>query len=150
MKLKINWGTGILIAIITMVSGMLVLVFIATRQDYYLVDDDYYQKAVNYQQQIEKIKNANELIEKVNINYSGKNLKLDFPLIFQHEKLEGTIQLYSPVNGNHDLTFPVKIDDKLSQLLSLEKLPKGRYKIKLDWTANDKSYYQELEIMHRQ
>ena len=149
MKLKINWGGGIVIAIIVMVMGMSTLVFIATRQDFYLVDKDYYQKAVNYQQQIDKIENANALKEKVTIKYSDRSLQVQFPAIFQDEVLEGTIDLYSPVNENYDLNIPIKLDTQLSQLVSLKELPKGRYKVKLDWTANEKQFYQELEIIHR-
>jgi len=52
MKIKITWGTGIVIALVVMISGMIYLVSIAVRQDYDLVDKDYYQKSVNYQQHI--------------------------------------------------------------------------------------------------
>jgi hypothetical protein len=149
MKLKINWGGGIVITIVVMVTFMLVLVFIATRQDYYLVDKDYYQKAVNYQEQIDKINNANSLDEKVNIQYNNKLLKLQFPNFFQNDSLAGTINLYSPVNEKYDLNLSLKIDTSLSQFVSLAKLPKGRYKVKLDWTANEKPFYQEIEIMHK-
>ena len=54
MKIKFNWGTGIVIAMIVMVSGMIFLVSIALRQDYDLVEDDYYQKSVDYQRHIDE------------------------------------------------------------------------------------------------
>ena len=149
MKLKINWGGGIFIAIVVMVTFMIVLVFIATRQDFYLVEKDYYQKAVNYQEKIDKIKNANALTEKLIIQYSEKELKLQFPGIFQNDTLTGSIDLYSPVNENYDKNVPIKLDSGLSQLVPLENLPKGRYKVKVDWTANQKQFYQEIEIIHQ-
>ncbi len=149
MKLKINWGGGIFIAIVVMVTFMIVLVFIATRQDFYLVEKDYYEKAVNYQEKIDKIKNANALTEKLIIQYGEKQLKLQFPGIFQNDTLTGSIDLYSPVNENYDKNIPIKLDSGLSQLVSLENLPKGRYKVKVDWTANQKQFYQEIEIIHQ-
>ncbi len=147
MKIKFNWGTGIAIAIVLMVSGMLYLVSIASRQDYYLVEDDYYQKSVNYQQKIDKIKNVNLLEEKVQLTQLGSNLQLSFPALFKHDLLEGTIQVYSPVSERNDLNIPLQLDSTLQQLVEVSRLPKGRYKIKLDWTADEKPFFQELEIM---
>ena len=149
MKLKINWGGGIVIAIVVMVAFILVLVIIATRTDYHLVDKDYYQKAISYQDQIDKIANTNSLTEKVCIEYNNEQLKLQFPTNFKEDSLEGKIKLYNPVNDKYDLSLTLKTDSNLSQFVSLGKLPKGRYKVKLDWVANETPFYQETEIMHK-
>ncbi|MGQ7870872.1 FixH family protein [Sunxiuqinia sp. sy24] len=146
MKLKINWGTGIVIALLIMISGMLYLVSIAVRQDYYLVEKDYYQKSVNYQTQIDKIQNVNQLPERVKLVQSTHAIQINFPQLFQDELLEGTIHLYSPMSEKNDLSLPIQLDAKLSQSVSVKNLPKGRYIVKLDWTANEKPYFQELEI----
>jgi len=79
MKVKINWGTGIVIALVVMISGMIYLVSIAVRQDYDLVDNDYYQKSVNYQQHIEEVKNTEALAEKIKFEQSTDTLKITFP-----------------------------------------------------------------------
>lgn len=147
MKLKINWGTGIAIAIGIMITGMLFLVYIATRQDYYLVEKDYYQKSINFQQQIDKRTNAERLPEKVILKQSENSIQLDFPKTFQNEQLKGTVQLYSPLSEKNDLNLPLQLDAKLSQQIPVTNLPKGRYIVKLDWTANRKPYFQQLEII---
>ena len=59
MKIQFNWGTGIAIALIVMICGMLTLVYLATRQDYFLVEKDYYQKGINFQEQIDRITSYN-------------------------------------------------------------------------------------------
>jgi len=61
MKIKFNWGTGLVIAMAVMIGGMVTLVTIAVRQDYDLVEDNYYQKSVDYQQHIEKVKRTDAL-----------------------------------------------------------------------------------------
>ena len=147
MKFKINWGTGIVIALAIMMSGMLFLVFLATRQNYSLVEKNYYQKEIAYQEQIDKIHNANALPEKIEMTQSGNALKLTFPELFQSDTLEGTIHLYSFVSDKNDLTVPIELNNQLNQLVSIGKLPKGRYKVKVDWTARKTQFYQELEIM---
>ena len=146
MKIKINWGTGIVIALIVMISGMIVLVSIAVRQDYDLVDNDYYQKSVNYQQQIEKVRNNEALVEKIQLNQSAGTLKITFPNLGNVEGYSGEIHFYSPVAEKRDLTLKVKPDSGFSQTINLKSLEKGRYQVKIDWTANKVSYYQEEEI----
>lgn len=146
MKIKINWGTGIVIALLIMISGMLFLVSIALRQDFYLVEKDYYQKSVNYQSQIDKINNVSKLAVPVKLTQSDKAIQLDFPELFENEQLEGTIHIYSPVSEKNDLTLPIRLNGGLRQSISVKNLSSGRYTIKLDWTSNEKPYYQELKI----
>ena len=146
MKIKINWGTGIVIALALMMSGMLVLVYIATSQDYSLVEKDYYQKEIAYQQQIDKINNAAGLKEKISCTQKVNGLEICFPHFFDTDTLQGTIHLYSPLSSKNDRTVPIRLDGNLSQLVSIDNLPKGKYKVKVDWTARQTPYYEELEI----
>ena len=82
----------------------------------------------------------------VKLIQTEKAIQIDFPVLFQNELLAGTIHIYSPVSEKNDLTLPIKLNDALSQSISVKDLPSGRYKVKLDWISNEKPYYQELEI----
>jgi len=146
MKIKFNWGTGIVIALIVMVGGMTFLVSIAVRQDYDLVDKDYYQKSVNYQQHIEKVNNTESLAQKILFIQSSDTLKLTFPDLGSIQKYTGEIHFYSPVQEKRDMTIPVNPDQKRMQTIDLKKLEYGRYEVKVDWSANKVDYYQEAEI----
>ena len=55
MKLKFNWGTGIFIFIIIGILWYIFLVIFSMKQDFYLVEDDYYSQGINYDKHIEKI-----------------------------------------------------------------------------------------------
>ena len=146
MKIKINWGTGIVIALVVMMSGMSFLVYLATRQDYSLVEKDYYQKEIVYQEQIDKINNASALKDKILCTQTDKGLQVTFPDVFKTDSPQGTIHLYSLVSSKNDVTVPIKLNGQLSQLVSVNHLPKGRYKVKVDWIAKETPYYEELEI----
>lgn len=150
MKIKFNWGTGIVIALIVMVSGMIVLVSIAVRQDYDLVDKDYYQKSINYQQHIEEVKNTEALVGKILFEQTTETLKLTFPNLGNIEGYSGEIHFYSPVAEKRDMTLKVKPDSGFSQIINLKSLEKGRYQVKIDWSVGKVSYYQEEEITVRQ
>lgn len=147
MKIKFNWGTGIVIAMVIMIGGMVTLVSIALRQDYDLVEDDYYQKSVDYQQHIDKVKQTEALEQKITFSQTADSLSLTFPNIAEPTGYAGKIHFYSPVAEKRDLTLPVKLNSVFSQSIELKKLEAGRYKIKIDWTANQTVYYQETEIV---
>jgi hypothetical protein len=146
MKIKINWGTGIVIALVVMIGGMTYLVSIAVRQDYDLVDKDYYQKSVNYQQHIEEVKNTSALAERIKLDQSADTLKISFPKLGNVQEYSGEIHFYSPVEEKRDETIKMKLNDNFNQSIGLKSLKSGRFTVKIDWSVGKTSYYQEEEI----
>jgi hypothetical protein len=150
MKIKFNWGTGIVLAMIVMIGGMIFLVSIALRQDYDLVENDYYQKSVEYQKHIDEVRNTEALVEKVRFEQTGDSLTLTFPALASVQDFSGEIHFYSPVEEKRDETVKLKLNSQFIQAIGLKNLRNGRYTVKLNWAANKKSYYQEQEITVRQ
>lgn len=147
MKLKFNWGTGIVLAMIVMIGGILTLVSIALRQDFDLVDNDYYQKSIDYQKHIEKVKNYDSLVEKIEFQQSGDTLKMAFPRLSNSAEINGALHFYSPVEENRDLKTELKLDTGYRQTVILNALETGRYRLKIDWKAGTTDYYSEQEIV---
>ncbi|MDP2112969.1 MAG: FixH family protein, partial [Bacteroidota bacterium] len=145
--MKFNWGTGVVLALLVMVAGMSFLVSIAIRQDFDLVDKDYYQKSIIYQQHIEKVGNTANLDVKIVFGLSADTLKLTFPNLGEYQNVTGKIHFYSPVEARRDYNLEVKTDTAFLQIIDLKNLEKGRYQVKIDWIANKVSYYQEEEIV---
>jgi hypothetical protein len=148
--MKFNWGTGIVLAFVIMVSGMIYLVSIALRQNDDLVDNDYYQKSITYQQHIDEVRNNEALTEKIRFELSSESLKLSFPKLANSQEYEGEIHFYSPVEEKRDMTIKIKLDSIYSQIIDLQSLQKGRYQVKIDWKANKVSYYQQENIVLEQ
>jgi len=146
MKIKFNWGTGIVIAFIVMVSAMLFLVSIALRQNDDLVEDDYYQKSINYQQHIDHAQNNAQLVEKIKTDYQNASLILTYPKLTDYQNYSGEIHFYSPVEAKRDVKIEIQADSNYTQMIDLSSLQKGRYTIKIDWKAGNTSYYQQDEL----
>jgi nitrogen fixation protein FixH len=144
--MKFNWGTGIVLAFVIMISGMIYLVSIAVRQNDDLVDKDYYQRSITYQEHIEKVKNNEALTEKIKFDLSQGTLKMTFPALAANSEYSGDIHFYSPVEERRDLTVKIKLSSDYIQIIDLSKLEKGRYRVKIDWKAGKTEYYQEEEI----
>jgi hypothetical protein len=145
-KMKFNWGTGIVLAFIIMIGGMSVLVSIAIRQDFDLVENDYYQKSIHHQEHIDRVNNNELLIEKISFNQVKDTLNLKFPQLTIPSEVSGTIQFYSPVEEKRDLITKIAVDQNYLQVLDLNQLRNGRYFVKIDWEANGVKYYHESEI----
>lgn len=129
-----------------MISGMIYLVSIAVRQDFDLVDKNYYQKSITHQQHIDKVRNNDALPEKIRIELSADSLKLSFPNLASAQEYSGEIHFYSPVAEKRDMTLKIKLEENKIQMIDLKSLEKGRYKVKIDWNVSGVGYYQEEEI----
>jgi len=129
-----------------MICGMIFLVSIAVRQDYDLVDKDYYQKSITYQQHIEKVRKNDALTEKIKFELSKASLKLTFPNLATFQEYTGEIHFYSPVAEKRDMTLKINLDKDYIQIIDLKSLEKGRYQVKIDWNVSGTGYYQEEEI----
>jgi len=147
MKMKFNWGTGIVLAFLIMISAMIYLVSITLRQNDDLVDNDYYQKSITYQEHIEKVKNNEALEVKIKFEQSSEFLKVTFPTLTANSEYSGDIHFYSPVEERRDLTVKIDLNPEFIQIIDLKKLEKGRYRVKIDWKAGKTDYYQEEEIV---
>jgi len=146
MRLKFNWGTGIVLALIVMIGGMIFLVSIALRQDYDLVESDYYEKSVDYQKHIDRVRNTDALAEKVKFEQTADSLKMSFPQLSNIRDYTGEILFYSPVEEKRDENIKLKLNELFTQSISLKNLKNGRYIVKVNWTAANTPYYQEKEI----
>tara|TARA_R110001632_G_scaffold63318_3_gene151485 strand:+ start:25398 stop:25841 length:444 start_codon:yes stop_codon:yes gene_type:complete len=147
--MKINWGTGIVIAIIAFMSFIMYFVISMSTDHKFshdLVTDNYYQKELEFQDQIDATKNAKLLEEDVEIVKSEKGLQIYFPKIFKNE-MEGKVFLYRPSNKQLDFEIPISITD--NYLLVPEKsLLDGRWNISVKVTHNNKEYYFSEEITY--
>jgi hypothetical protein len=147
MNIKWNWGTGILIAIITFMGFMAFMVYQSTRQNFDLVERDYYPKALEYQQKIDKIANARALDEKVKLQESGGVVEVVFQSVFSPDDVRGTIVFYRPSNKKMDLSFPISLDTARTQYCSTTDLANGKYIVKVDYEVDGTKYYQEETIL---
>jgi nitrogen fixation protein FixH len=147
--MKINWGTGIVIAIIAFMSFIMYFVISMSTDNKFshdLVTENYYQKELEFQDQIDATKNAKLLEEDIKIVKSEKGLQIYFPKIFKNE-MEGKVFLYRPSNKQLDFEISISITD--NYLLVPEKsLLDGRWNISVKVTHNNKEYYFSKEITY--
>jgi len=138
-----DWGKGILLTIIAFVGFIMTLVVISVRQDdIHLVTENYYEKEIKYQDQIEREKSAAGLDREV-LAYDAltKTMVLDLPV-----GVKGNLQLFRPSDARLDQQVPIDILEEGKTEVPLEKLKSGYWRVQLTWTENGVDFYQEKKI----
>lgn len=141
-----NWGKGITLAIIAFISFIMfmVITMISTSSD--LVEDNYYEEGVHFEQKIQAIRNSLAIKDKIIVNVDSEFLSIEFPSeVIMNDVNEGTIHLYRPENGNLDKHFAFSTKAGNTQLIPVEKIEKGNYKLLLSWKTNESDYYVEIK-----
>jgi len=142
---RMNWGTGILIGIIAFVTFSITMTVIFMTQDVNLVSDNYYEKSLSYQDEIDKQSRTKSLNEQVKINFNGEVILISVPSDYINKDISGEIFFYRPSNPKLDFALPLQLIEG-SQKIPVESLEKGFWRIKLNWTMDGNGYYNERAI----
>jgi len=143
--MKINWGTKIAIFYITFVVFTLGMVYMAFNQNFDLVTEDYYAQEIKYQQKINDTERAMNLDKDLKIDITGSQLNIVFPNSAE-SIASGTINCFRPSDQTKDFDVLIAANSN-TQSIQLDKFIKGKYVLKMDWIADDKSYYEERTII---
>ena len=139
-----NWGKSIVLAFVLFAIFIGVLVTVCVRQDISLVTRDYYKEDLDYQSQMDRERNVEQLSEKPKIDLvDNQSLRVAFD--FSNFDA-GKLVLYSPSDIREDKTFNLETTTSPFQTFSLGSLKKGNYTIKMIWSANGKEFYFEKSI----
>lgn len=150
--MKINWGTGIVIAFALFMSFILFFVFRVqtdTKYNNELVVDEYYKKELLAQQDLDKEQNAYNLSDKVIVKAVAEGISIDFPSDFDYKKVQGKVSLYRPSNQKLDFEVPISLSSP-HLLIPKSNLVGGRWDINIDWTYDGKKYLNKNEVYFNQ
>ncbi|MFZ1685407.1 MAG: FixH family protein [Candidatus Zixiibacteriota bacterium] len=139
-----RWGIGVAVLYGGFVLFTLAIVAFASLQHFDLVEDHYYERSLDYQQQIDRINRTSALSERPKIGFDAgsKDLLVSFPATLTLAPVAGTITLYRPSGAVMDVSVPIALDNGL-QRISAAKLPAGFWKAKIRWDSGGHEYYQE-------
>ena len=140
--MKINWGTGIVIAFGLFMIFILSFVYkVQSNQKYdnELVTDEYYKKEATVQADIEKKQNANALKNLVVIKEVEEGISVEFPADFDYSKINGKVSLYRPSSQKLDFEIPISLSSP-HLLIPKSNLAGGLWDISIDWEYDGVKY----------
>lgn len=143
--MKFNWGTGIALAYGLFALVMVSAVFASRKHDPGLVQKNYYDLDLNYQERMDKKQNTSALpqLPGARFDVSGKNITINFPGTMQ--VAGGTAKLYRSATTKDD--FTVDLGTASAYAIPAEHLASGRWHLELDWQANGKPYFWETVVV---
>jgi len=125
-----------------MIATLSVVVFFMS-QKVDVVTENYYEKELKYQDQINRVARTNALKDTIKINNTGKEIIIKFPNKPDKNSGKDFILLYRPSDKAKDIRIPVMADTSNSQVISIERIEKGYWKLQLNWTSSGSEYYHE-------
>ncbi|AWG23627.1 cytochrome C oxidase Cbb3 [Flavobacterium faecale] len=142
--MRINWGTGIVIAIALFMSFILYFVIKVqsnSKYDNELVVEEYYKHDSKYQTEINQLQSAQNLAHKPTFTTTEKGVLVAFPAEYEATKIKGKVSLYRPSNKKFDFEIPISFSDSNPTLLIPKlNLVDGRWDITMEWQYDGKSY----------
>lgn len=145
MAKKSFWPLGIILVYGLFFLFLIGFLIFSRFQNRDLVVRDYYEQDQIYQQQIDRVKRTRNLAEKIKITYERDNgqVTLQFPIEWNLSGMTGTIHLYRPAEAKMDRKIPLSISENGMQVLDLDHLAQGLWRMKIYWNLDGKEYYQE-------
>jgi nitrogen fixation protein FixH len=140
--MKVNWGTAIVLAFVGFIGFIMYFVISMATNDKYdhdLVVENYYQKELKFQTDIDKEENSKNLKTNVSWKKTQDGILVEFPKNLGIENIKGKVFLYRPSNKHLDFEIPISLSNH-NLLIPDNKLLDGRWNISIDWTYNNESY----------
>jgi hypothetical protein len=146
--MKINWGTGIVIAFALFIT--FILYFVLTVQsnpeyDNELVVEEYYKHDAKFGDEMDRVQNANDLVQKPVLINTSEGITISFPEIFIPKNIKGKVSFYRPSNKKFDFEVPILLASS-SFNVPKEKLVGGRWNINMEWQYEGKHYLTKETI----
>jgi nitrogen fixation protein FixH len=150
--MKINWGTGIILAFIGFISFILFFIIRMSTDDranHDLVTEGYYKAELTYQNDMDAAANAEALSEKVQLHRIGEGILIQFPKEMDYSKINGMVSLYRPSDKLLDFEIPVNLSN--SQLLiPTQRLQPGRWDVRVSFTYEGKPFLLKKSMTYNE
>jgi len=143
MRLFGNWAFWVPTFYISFVIVLVIFVIWTTFHKVELVDENYYDKEITYQEQINKKERASNLKNELKLVNANNLIVIKFPEDFNYKNISGFVELFRPSEAKLDFKVKISCDSSNNFVIPTEKMKKGLWKVKIDWAVGDSTYYNE-------
>lgn len=142
-----NWGWKIAIVYTTFVVMVMSMVIMASMKNVSLVEKDYYEKEIKYQDHIDKLKNTQALKDQFSAYYDNNNQQFKIHYNgYNGDPLDGEIRFFRPSDNRLDVKHRLSLNNNGDQVIELAGLKKGYWVANLSWQFNDVKYFKRVNL----
>ncbi len=132
-----NWGRFITFIYLAFVAGIVYLVYGSMQQDINLVDENYYQKELAFQKEIEQSNLAVQQHQIIQVQETPKGYWIMVDSA-KGSNFIADIQFYCPASKEKDKQFHFNQQSEAKWWVPAEKIQPGQYTIKTRWVVDSK------------
>jgi hypothetical protein len=143
--MKFNWGIGIATAYVVFVIFIIACVVKASQQQNDLVNDNYYNEAVNYQAKINAMNNTAVEGSTLSVKYilASNSIKISSGI---KGEIAGNLSFYKPDNASADFSLDFTTDENGNKEVAVKELAAGLWKVNARWKVNGKDCFEENNL----
>lgn len=143
--MKFHWGHGIIATLVVFFILIGYAVISALSIDYQLVDEDYYGRELQFQQELDKMNNAEQLGE-FQVGQTEDSILIKLPETLINSEAAGKALFFSPSNQANDKEYSFSTTHARLAYPKSE-LNKGKYNLYLEFTANNINYLKKVIVV---
>lgn len=141
-----SWGIKIIISFIIFAAGVAVMVAVSMKNDTDLVAENYYEKEIKYQNEIDMLKRSIFLKEKIKIRLEVKDIIIEVEDSKLAGNLSGEIYFYRTNDEDKDFIERINFTNGGMQKINTENMNRGLWKLRLNLIYNSEKYFIEERI----
>jgi len=127
-------------------AGIIAMVAVSMTKNVDLVSDNYYEKGIKYQDQIDMNKNSAEFSDKIKTELKDSGLLIEYSGDLLKDNFSGEIKFYRSSDAKKDFKVNIETDEKGIQLIPVMNLDKGLWKVQFSFRKDNKNYFLEKSI----
>ena len=148
--MKINWGTGIVIAFVLFISFIMFFVVRSLTDEsleHELVTEEYYKKELQFQTELDAEQRAADRGLSLEVRRVEEGLMVKFPEDQIPENIKGKVFLYRPSDKQFDFEVAISLSDP-HLLIPKTRLLDGRWNLVADWSYEGETYRVKQSIKY--
>ncbi len=143
--IQLNWGWRIAIVYTSFVVLILYMVYRSVQMSTELVTPNYYAEELDYQSHIDKVNRTTQLSTELQWKVNDRKLDFSFPAELTTQKISAEVFFYCPSDSKKDVTLHCEAANGIAEL-NVTQLQQGVYQMKVEWKADNTTYYNEGTI----
>ncbi|HEV2209212.1 MAG TPA: FixH family protein [Verrucomicrobiae bacterium] len=143
------WPLAIILTFALFISGTIGLVVMACSQKVELVNNNYYDQELRFQNQLDRMQRANQLLAPATVSYDPVRqlIRFQLPIDQRRSPATGRLELYRPSAAGLDQRLDLHVDSDGVQAVDASQLARGLWKIRVNWRVASQDYFIDQKIV---
>ena len=145
---KLNWGNFILSVYVGFVVLVILMVYMASKQDFDLVSENYYKEEIEYQTKIDANTNQTNSANKWKLHSNENQIEITLENYSEEKKPIGKIEFYRPSNSKLDIVKELDLNTNGKMFVSTQNFKQGAYIVKIHYKVENKDFFEQVNFYY--